>query len=312
MYIARYNERDGVWDVIRRDREGFEQRIDRFMNQQNAIDMANIFNRDEAADQMADQENEAFDPEADPMVQPVNALPPKPKRAQKVLDPFAEPPIAKGKAAKVDWGVFTDIQQAHQHLFNRYVLYGDEMLLVSKLSADQETGLAICQQLGKSDYIKKAITDPKFNGFKYDPLGWMNADEGARLLALLPIRQTHRGYGDENIRGWGMQNRGWLDRPAGFDLRTTLKSDGFGEMIRGDYPKFREAAVECLNTPAIGMAIDRNYAVQSDEDNNSWLWSGADRVGYILSPQQIKLGRRFGYLREQIQECGLFEGVWLQ
>lgn len=220
------------------------------------------------------------------------------------------------------YGIFDDAKQAYQHLYGRYVTMRDKVGRVTQVFDDP--ALPKCQLY--LVYKKYGIGDPPvepdkvdidnevFDDFRFDSMGWINHDRGAILMELVPIRQTRHGYGDENVELNGFDKNGgpWISRPDDVYLPELLFSDGFKEMLKGEYPTFDETIRAVLNFPHMQVALSRSYAVQTDVDGYTWCWRGGSRIGMVVDPETIKLGRRYNYLREELRESLVFgEGVKL-
>lgn len=237
--------------------------------------------------------------------------------AEDVDEDFMDPPVPEvplDPNKPHPWGIFTDHAQANQHLACRMVIYDGRMLYVKQvlnLAPGQEKGKLICNKPSGGNRVELDVDDPLFNRFRFDPLGWINSENGAVLAYLRPIRQTHRGYGEENVGLLGIR-QGYMDRPDDVRVYDLFSEPGCEEMLRNEYPVFDDVAKELLVREGMGIAISRQYALSSDSDGYVWLWVDGQRVALISDPLTVALGKRFGYLREQLQECGLFEGVWIK
>jgi hypothetical protein len=226
---------------------------------------------------------------------------------------LAKPP--RGKKLH-PWGVFTDYEQAMQHIGGRMVIFEKEAWLVSSVAIDGRANLVdpwtreMRQPEGRIP-----VDDPGFNGFKFDSFGWVNLNQGAMLVELLPIRQTRRGYGDENLRisGFDGMRGAYLDRAGDVEVLQVMRQPGFGEMLREEYPPFTDASVEVHNHDRLSIAVSKALSVQSDVDGYAWLWRYADRIASMPDLSVIQLGKRWSFLKEELQECASIpEGVWIK
>lgn len=227
---------------------------------------------------------------------------------------------------KHPWGPFTDRAQAATHIEGRYFVYtppGEHPRIVSIgqiVNPDHEHKVGRVRfnrpdggfgQL--PDYYD--IDDPGFNSFRFDPLGWLNHDMGAVLAELLPIRQTRRGYGNENVDLWWFGKGDGLRQPERDELNlfSVLRSEGFNEMLRDEYPSLNEALPAVFGNEGMSIAISRRLAVQVDVDGYSWLWRGGEKIAMFGDRETCNLGKRYEYLREELLDTLLFnEGVWLK
>ena len=227
---------------------------------------------------------------------------------------------------KHPWGVFTDRQQADQHILSRYVIYtppGGTPRIVSIgriVNPDNEHKVARVQ-FNRHDggYGQMPefydIDDPGFNSFRFDPLGWLNHDMGAVLAELVPIRQTRRGYGNENVELWWFGKVIGLEQPDRDELHldTVLKSDGFNEMLRDEYPSLNEALPAVFGNAGMSIATSRKLVVQVDVDGYTWLWRGCEKVAMFSDRETCNLGNRYEYLREELLDTLQYnDGVWLK
>ncbi len=225
-----------------------------------------------------------------------------------------------------EWEPFTDAAQAGQHLANRFVVFEEDglpkrMIYVSRLwhpephNPGREAAGALYNDVSGAGQNPIPLKHPGFNSFRFDPLGWINYDTGAILASVIPIRQTRRGYGEENVEMWEFCKNVPDIRQVSddIDLQQLMYSDGMNEMLRNEYPTIANAAREVFGQPDVNVAVSRSLAIQSDKDGYTWLWRCAERVGMFADRETVRLSRRFDYLREELLETDMFnfDGVRL-
>jgi hypothetical protein len=213
--------------------------------------------------------------------------------------------------AKHPYGIFEDMDQALQHIRYRMVIYNGHAYNVTSIHMpipDDENAAArviMNDKLGMRQEVD--IDDPGFNHFRFDPMGWINHSDGAVLADIRPIRQTRRGYGDENVVMWELSQFGeGLDRHQNLTVSDLLYDEGFSEMLAGDYPTIPDTAAILLGQPKVAIAVSREYLLEASEDGYLWLWRKDYRVGLFSDPHAVQLGRRFKYLKEEIEENPIF------
>lgn len=235
---------------------------------------------------------------------------------------FGDEPAAPVVYAPGAFGIFTDFDQMKTHIGGRLVIFNgigrkvrqvnypagpDAKATVMLGSPVHGMILARGQQpVNDLEPITVDVDDPGFNSFRFNSLGWANLEDGATLLELKPIRQTRRGYGDENVGVYRFPDnqQGWIERPDNVFIPGLFAEEGFAEMLAGQYPAFNDAAELLLATEGVAVAISPLLCMQSDNDGHVWLWRYGDRIAYIPDPLTVRLGKRWRFLQEELQESG--------
>lgn len=220
------------------------------------------------------------------------------------------------------FGIFEDYDQAQTHIGGRLVTFNGVGRKVGRILLPENPGdkakvelrnpvagmlLARGQQpIADLEPVIVAIDDAGFDAFRFNPLGWSNLEDGATLLELKPIRQTRRGYGDENVGVYRFPDNmnGWIERPDNVFVPGIFREEGFNEMLAGQYPSFEDAVTMLLANEGMAVAISSLLCVQSDNDGHVWLWRYGDRIGYIADVLTVRLGKRWRFLQEELQEGG--------
>lgn len=229
-------------------------------------------------------------------------------------------PDEEGEGGAVKgYGPFTDKAQAVQHIYGRTVIYGNRAVAITQVGSAPLKGAAkvsVRTYNEAPEFVTTlSIEDPLFNKFRFDPLGWVNHAAGAIFAELLPIRQTKRGYGEENVKLWGFTdgrhgNRGYgLNAPENTNYVDLMYSDGFKEMLRGEYPSVSDVYVELKGSIKRAIALSRRFLMETDEEGYVWLWRDADKIGMMLDSDIVQLSKRAFYFREEMQAVACFKGM---
>lgn len=233
------------------------------------------------------------------------------------------PPVGAIDYPAGTWGIFEDWDQAQTHIGHRLVTFNGIGRMVSRVLAPENpgdrgkvelkdpcAGMVIARGqppvVDPEGPILVDIDDPGFDSFRFNPLGWCNMEDGATLMELKPIRQTRRGYGDENVGVYTFpdNHNGWIERPDNVFVNGLFREDGFAEMLAGSYPTYEDSVATLLQTEGAAVAISPLLCIQSDADGHVWLWRYGDRIGYVPDAITVRLGKRWRFLKEELQECG--------
>jgi hypothetical protein len=132
-------------------------------------------------------------------------------------------------------------------------------------------------------------------------MGYVNrqSSTGAFFCSRLPNRMQKQGLCAENFRA--VDNFG-----VGINFNTFIAYKEVNEMVLGKYPSVDEAA-KALNK-SMAVAFSRDFCLVKDEviPNLYFLYYKGDKVGMYLSNERtVSLGKRFGCLKESLQELGI-------
>lgn len=234
----------------------------------------------------------------------------------------ADEPVAPVDYPEGTFGIFEDFDQAQTHINGRLVTFNNVGKKVSRILLPENPGdkarvelkhpaAGMILKRGNAPVVDNApvivdIDDAGFDSFRFNPLGWSNLEDGATLLELRPIRQTRRGYGDENVGVYRFpdNHNGWIERPDNVFVPGLFAEEGFNEMLGGIYPTFEDAVATLLVTEGAAVAVSPLLCIQSDQDGHVWLWRYGDRIGYVPDAITVRLGKRWRFLQEELQECG--------
>lgn len=219
---------------------------------------------------------------------------------------------------------YENLEEAQRRLTGTVVLYDGEPVYIAQVSNVREdnTFRLWCQKLPNEDLnlgigdlpegerpvnsFRKKINSPRFNKFRPFEMGYINLFQtraGGKLffpvyLTRTPARRGKQGFneGSYNCR----DNRGGDRRPSFVDI---IFSEAFVEMIKGDYPSYREVVARVQDVEEGGIAVDRAFCVCKDRESGIvFLDYRSETVG-IARADEILLSDKFSFLRETIVEC---------
>lgn len=143
---------------------------------------------------------------------------------------------------------------------------------------------------GREPALTLPINDALFGNFVTPRLGFANFFERGNAHAIwchrTPARRMQQGLVNGNFVGTAIGIR-----QQRFNLEHIQSSDGFREMIAGEYPVF-ETAVDML-VPDSSIAVDRNFALMQSPEGYVTIYHRRDPLGLVM--------RGVIYLREDRQ-----------
>lgn len=159
--------------------------------------------------------------------------------------------------------------------------------------------------------IRKQMDSPRFNKFRPFPLGMCNTGGHAFYVERQPTRKTEQGLTRASVVETYL-NGGKAEVRNGL-TNIGLTGAAFRDTILGDYPSASEclAALTSNSTANSGAAFHREFALIAGPLELIFLAYRGDYIGVLPdeSLNRLRLGKRFGYLREACQDLGIFNQI---
>jgi hypothetical protein len=164
-----------------------------------------------------------------------------------------------------------------------------------------------------SRIIRKMLNSPKFNKFRPFPLGMCNYQGTVNYLTRTPVRPlTQQGLTETMIRSVVVDlNEGIQRLPRA--SRPGLFSKEFARTVYGEYPTLEEV-IGGLKDPtvsSVACAFHREFAIVKGPIKTLFLAYRTDIIGILPNKDtgKVVLSYEFGYVKETIQELGIFNEV---
>lgn len=203
--------------------------------------------------------------------------------------------------------MYPNREEAERRLADTVVVHGGRPFYIAELRGRGPNGIIAVGNYANDagNRIQININDAAFNKFRTPKLGYFNYFEDNKNCAYVsrvPARNQRQGMSGNNLsiiktgEYQVIENR-W---------HTWIASDGFSEMISGQYPSLEEV-VEAIS-PGCTIAIDNEYAVSADSLKRLTLWWRKKAIGDV-NVERVLLTREFEYLREAIIEAPFLPNV---
>lgn len=164
----------------------------------------------------------------------------------------------------------------------------------------------------KAPVVRKTMNSPKFNRFRPFLLGMCNEGGFAYFLERQPLRPAmQQGLSDAML---SVKRFNLLDD---INLKPRARfynySDSVYDAIMGNYPSV-EQSLDAVKDPSVenhSVAFNRNFAFARGPVNTVFLAYKTDIVGILPTRDfsNVVLGQEFGYVREVVEELGIFDLV---
>jgi hypothetical protein len=194
--------------------------------------------------------------------------------------------------------LYDSLDEAVNRLVNTMVTYDGAPVYVTHVERhgkDFQLSLSRFPYDGR-DQFNALASDPLFKGFQSPPLGYCNffyrrAD--TTWCERIPSRQRRQGLSGDTC------NAVSLVSGLRIPWNELYISDGFNEMVRGEYPSFDEAFQRLI--PSSSIAVARDFAVRMSEGGYTFLYYKRDEVGmFVRDNLYLRSDRQ--YLSEMIIE----------
>lgn len=147
---------------------------------------------------------------------------------------------------------------------------------------------------------RKFLSSKKFDLAPF-PMGYVNHNGQASFVTRNPVRQNKQGLVAAttiitNIKGQKSEEIGFND---------LLRSQGFVDMVNGNYPSFKEAGESLGNKDHSSVAVSRMFAFVIDHELEAlYLLHKGIRCGLALkNDRALKVPPKFHFLKEEMEEC---------
>lgn len=145
---------------------------------------------------------------------------------------------------------------------------------------------------------RKYLSSKKFDLAPF-PMGYMNHNGEANFVSRSPVRQNRQGLSVEttNIYDHRGKQRGHLD------FNQMIKSQGFYDMVKGNYPDFKEAGGMLNGKDCTSVAISRTFAFVLDDDIDALLLlHKGTKCGLAMKGDRgIKIPPKYHFLRQEME-----------
>lgn len=181
---------------------------------------------------------------------------------------------------------YPDVSEAQRRLQGTVIMYNGQGYYVSNVTQERSRSpiKLILLPVGGGDELVKDITDKGFNNFAAFPLGFCNFFQGRDgersrkdcvYIARTPTRSIPQGLHSRNVVSYQYPNSN------GPSFERFRNSDGFAEMLRGEYPSYEEAFDTLV--PQSSIAVDREYAIVMGEMGFCYLIRGGCAVRDVVA-----------------------------
>lgn len=136
-------------------------------------------------------------------------------------------------------------------------------------------------------------------------VGYINTDTDAVWCERFPYQGTTQGLNNNNINTRTV-NAGTGKEPH-WSFSDLMEIGDINQMFVGGYPRMQEVVAKFNESDSVrSIAFNRIFAVSRDEKRGDFLihYKGEAAGGGDLS-RGFTLGRKFTYLKEQLQELGI-------
>jgi len=160
--------------------------------------------------------------------------------------------------------------------------------------------------------VRKLMSSAKFNKFRPFPLGNVNYNGEVYHIERRPTRQTIQGIRSESIITEKVTASPNVDAGSSIARLVRVHIDLYGlefvDCVLGNYPTYQEVienlrSSECANS---GAAFHRDFSVVRGPIKTLFLCYKAEGVGYIGAGDGLLLDSSYDYLKEQVEELGVF------
>lgn len=168
----------------------------------------------------------------------------------------------------------------------------------------------------ESGVIRKQLNSPAFNKFRPFPLGMVNADGGVLYTERQPIRNMQQGLTNAMIVCHSLEiDHKNKRRPEGGSFHY-FSAPCFAETIKRKYPSLDDCRKNLLDKEVLntGAAFHTHFALMKGPLDLLVVYYKSDAVGYLVEDSSteftLKLGKRFNYLKEVIDNLKVFTDVF--
>lgn len=163
----------------------------------------------------------------------------------------------------------------------------------------------------KTGILRKQMNSPLFGKFRPFPLGMYISEKETYYLERTPLRSSPQGLKSDMIDSTHITaspNKGPSSRGFGGTFNA-----GMRDCILGNYPTAKESLEALLSDEYDNnsLAFHREFAFVRGPIDMIFLAYKSDVVGALPKSDfsKVKLGRKFGWAKEVVQELSLFDSI---
>lgn len=182
-------------------------------------------------------------------------------------------------------------------------------------AADPKLGPCFDEWLEKTPQttiIRKQMNSPLFNKFRPFELGMCNMKDDGQVIYLerSPLRSSEQGLTSSMVIVHALTD--FCGNPyRATKLSFNIYSEPFTDCVLGKYPHYLEAfsALKDTKTLNSSIAFHRKFAISRGPANTLFLCYKTDVVGLLSASNTVSLSAEFSYLKEVVENLGLFKSV---
>lgn len=207
---------------------------------------------------------------------------------------------------------YENADEIRMRLEGSIVLYDGDPVLIAQVSVPEledadEKARVHFYNLPINPNKKLATTRKYLSSRKFDltpfKMGFANIGEKAYFISRAPVRQNKQGL----AAGTCIINTIFGKPSNEVVWNTLIRSEGFGKMVKGEYPSFEEASDTLKEDLVTSVAVSRSFALfKDDELDVSVLSHKGSKCGIILEGDTgVRVSTRFKFLKESLESCGI-------
>ena len=169
-------------------------------------------------------------------------------------------------------------------------------------------------------FIRKYANSRNFEKFRPFPLGNVNQQGSVVYCERTPTRNMNQGLLQEAVLATQVVSAPYYETGGAYRRQRSIPlgsgsvsslSPEFYDMLRGLYPSYKEV-VDKLRNPEImnnGCAFHREYSVMRGPVGTLLLCYKHSGVGIIDTDNSVTIGSTHEFLRDEMQELGVFSDI---
>ena len=177
---------------------------------------------------------------------------------------------------------YDSVDEAQRRLMGTIVTYDGQPVQITDVSAHPDGVMRVHFMAwpfdGRDGTVRKKINSSLFKRFVTPPLGFCNyfSPRSANCFwtERVSARTQRQGLYSDTFNCAALQSG---DRA---NYATIVASDGFREMVTGEYPTYADALARLV--PNSSIAVDRNFAVAKSAGSYVFLYHRREEVGIVL------------------------------
>jgi hypothetical protein len=177
---------------------------------------------------------------------------------------------------------YDSVEEAQRRLVGTIVTYDGQPVQVNDVRSHPDGILRVSFSAwpfdGREPDVRKMINSPLFKRFVTPPLGFCNYFSGRSANCFwterVSARTQRQGLSSDTFNASALQSG---DRA---NYSAIVASDGFREMVCGEYPTYADALARLV--PNSSIAVDRNFALAKSAGSYVFLHHRREEVGIVL------------------------------